>query len=43
MTEETQEYIAVASVDDLAPGEMMEIDIMGEEIALFNVEGSSTL
>jgi len=39
MQEQTQEYIAVARVGDLAPGEMMEVDLQGEEIALFNVEG----
>jgi nitrite reductase/ring-hydroxylating ferredoxin subunit len=41
MAEQTQEqeYVAVAKVDDLAPGEMMEVDVMGEEVALFNVEG----
>ena len=39
MTEQAQEYIAVARVEDLAPGEMMHVDIMGEEIALFNVDG----
>ena len=39
MAEQTQEYVAVAKVDDLSPGEMMEVDVMGEEVALFNVEG----
>ena len=39
MAEQTQEYIAVAKVDELSPGEMLEVDLMGEEVALFNVEG----
>src|SRR5438105_9074320 len=41
MTERTQEqeYVAVARVEDLAPGEMMHVDVNGEEIALFNVDG----
>jgi nitrite reductase/ring-hydroxylating ferredoxin subunit len=26
-------------VGDLAPGEMMEVSVQGEEVALFNVEG----
>jgi len=39
MAEQTQEYIAIAKVGDLAPGDMMEVDVQGEEIALFNVEG----
>jgi nitrite reductase/ring-hydroxylating ferredoxin subunit len=39
MAEQTQEYVAVAKVDDLSPGEMMEVDVMGEEVALFNVVG----
>ncbi len=39
MAERTQEYVAVARVDDLAPGEMMHVDLNGEEIALFNMEG----
>ena len=34
-----QEYVAVARVEDLPPGEMMEVDIQGEEIALFNLDG----
>jgi nitrite reductase/ring-hydroxylating ferredoxin subunit len=39
MVEQTLQYIPVASVDDLPPGEKMEADVMGHEIALFNVEG----
>ena len=39
MTEYTQEYVAVARVEDLAPGEMMHVDVNGEEIALFNADG----
>jgi nitrite reductase/ring-hydroxylating ferredoxin subunit len=39
MAEQTEQYVAVAKIDDLAPGEMMEVDVMGHEIALFNVDG----
>jgi nitrite reductase/ring-hydroxylating ferredoxin subunit len=41
MAEQTQEqeYVAVAKVDDLAPGEMMPIEVNGEELALFNLDG----
>ena len=35
-----QEYVAVARAEDLAPGEMLEVDVMGEEVALFNVDGT---
>lgn len=34
-----QEYVAVAGADDLAPGEMMSVDVDGEELALFNIDG----
>ncbi len=33
------EYVAVASVDELPPGERILIDIDGEPIAVFNVGG----
>ena len=41
MTDQTQEqeYVAIASVDDLAPGEMMAVEVNGEELALFNLDG----
>jgi nitrite reductase/ring-hydroxylating ferredoxin subunit len=41
MTNQTQDlqYIPVADADELAPGCMMPIDLNGEEIALFNVDG----
>src|SRR3954471_12083855 len=41
MADQTQEleYIAVAQVGDLEPGTMMHVDVMGEEIALFNTDG----
>ena len=35
-----EEYIAVARAEDLAPGEMLEVDVCGEEVALFNVDGT---
>src|SRR5437868_12971710 len=39
MAEQTQEYVADASVDEVPPGEMMEVDVLGHEIALFNLDG----
>lgn len=39
MSDQVQEYELVARVGDLAPGEMMEVSVQGEEVALFNVEG----
>lgn len=41
MSETTHEeqFVPVAKVEDLAPGCMMAVDVQGEEIALFNVDG----
>jgi len=40
MIEEAErEYIPVAKLSDLTPGSMMHVDVQGEEIALFNVDG----
>jgi nitrite reductase/ring-hydroxylating ferredoxin subunit len=37
--ERTQEYIAVARVEDVPPGSMMHVDVNGEEIGLYNADG----
>lgn len=39
MADQTQEYIAVARVEDIPPGGMIHIDLEGEEIVLFNADG----
>jgi 3-phenylpropionate/trans-cinnamate dioxygenase ferredoxin component len=39
MTGQTQEYVAVAKLDDLPPGEKLQVDVLGQEVALFNVDG----
>lgn len=33
-------YVKVATIGDLSPGEAMTVDVGGEEVALFNLDGT---